>query len=195
MSSLADRNLWLLAQEPGDAANSPSESKTTPDPKSNSLTPGSLPRQPLEQETAAEALILIALAMHHWEGALTEAEGPLVAAGLGNTFRRLRLGRDEIRDVLKSAGITLEYPLGSSFAEVLECVEVRGWREQADLTAETVIQVLAPIIRQEGAICRLGQVVMGTPIPTPAAGQTTDIPDAGGQGASSAETRPPQAFP
>jgi hypothetical protein len=172
MSSLDDAALWRLQCEAEHAAE--------PDkPPASSAAPAPPGRE-------QNALIRIARALHLWESSLSVMETSLRAGDQVDFVRQLQLGRNEILDALAGAGIGVENPLSRPFEEVADVVEVRGWRRQADLTREVVVQVIEPILRRDGVLLRPGQVIVGQPapaaIPPSPGGGLVESPGAGPSG-------------
>ncbi|GHO66893.1 hypothetical protein KSC_057850 [Ktedonobacter sp. SOSP1-52] len=88
---------------------------------------------------------------------------------LPRLYKSLCIIKDQMLEALTSAGIEIEFPLGKSYEEVADFVEIEHWRHQQHLTEEIVIDVYEPIIRmlqahQGPVLVRAGRVVMGAPL-------------------------------
>jgi hypothetical protein len=105
-------------------------------------------------------LARIAIALFQWNTAAAAIEAALASSGHQEAVSRLRVARDEIGEALKEGEIEIDDPSGRSIAEVIDHVNVRGWRHEEGAVAERVSQVITPIIRHRGRLLRQGQVVM-----------------------------------
>lgn len=88
---------------------------------------------------------------------------------LPRLYKSLRIIKDQMLEALTSAGIEIEIPLGKSYEEVADFVEIEHWRHQQHLAEEIVLDVYEPIIRMRQAnqglvLVRAGRVVMGAPL-------------------------------
>ncbi len=147
MTSSLDKFLFEFAELP-------------PEPPPPPRPPRSAPVEPTLNTEETRALVRVAVALFHWNGAAAGIEAALTAAGQQEAAARLRVAREEMTEALKEGGIEIDNPLGRTMAEVIDHVAVRGWRQQEGAVGETVSQVIAPIIRHRAAIIRRGQVIM-----------------------------------
>nr|BBH86925.1 hypothetical protein KTC_16760 [Thermosporothrix sp. COM3] len=80
--------------------------------------------------------------------------------------KSLSILKEQMRDVLTRAGIEIIVPLGKTYADVKNIVEIEHWRHHPDYTEELVIEVQEPIIRMQTGdtvLIRQGRVIMGAP--------------------------------
>lgn len=109
------------------------------------------------------------------EMALVRYEEAMKKAELVKEHRHIRVIKDLMRDLITSAGLVIENPMGKSFNDVAHEVHVEGWRHSEAYTSEVVAEVMEPIIRYQGRVVKLGRVVMGAPAENlPEAGLAND---------------------
>lgn len=97
------------------------------------------------------------------ESALSRYKDQLEGASFGGVHRHLRVLKDQMRDALREAEIEIIDPTGRPFDDVVDKVEVEGWRHGPQFEAEVVAQVAEPLVMHDGALLRPGRVVMGAP--------------------------------
>jgi hypothetical protein len=110
------------------------------------------------------ALAQQAVFVHQLAGALEFYRSEFDAQGLTKTYRHLRVIKDQMQDNLDKAAVEIIVPNGAPYDQIVEQVEIIGWRHHADFDAERVADVIEPIIRLDGRLIRPGRVVMGAPL-------------------------------
>lgn len=116
-----------------------------------------------EKRELLDALALQAVLVTQLASALERYEGDLNNASLDNIHTHLRVAKDQMLDALWQTGIKTEIPLGRTFEEVADLVQVDGWRHQDRFASESVDEVIEPIVSYRDAVIRLGRVIMGAP--------------------------------
>lgn len=115
------------------------------------------------REKGLSALAQQATLVFQFEAVLELYKNELTDATLKKVHRHFRVLKDQMRDALKQASIEVEDPIGASYDEVAETVEVIGWRFHEDFDKEVVAEVQEPIVKSNGVLIRAGRVVMGAP--------------------------------
>ncbi len=95
---------------------------------------------------------------------LYQADLQQISRPKGDIYRHFRVIKDQMQEALLNKGVEIIIPLGMSFDEVVDFVEIQHWRHHEDYTSETVAEVLEPIIKYYGNVIKLGRVVMGAPL-------------------------------
>lgn len=129
--------------------------------------------QDIEQSSFTELAQLAVLVTQL--GTLIERNAEVFAASaeqqptksLSRVYKSLQIIQNQMLDSLKKAGLEVEIPLYKTYAEVAEYVEIEQWQHLQNLSEETVIDVLEPVIRR-GALLHTGRVIMGAPLTTAA---------------------------
>jgi hypothetical protein len=111
------------------------------------------------REVAVEQAVLVA----QFAAVLDEVTGRLADAGQGPVHKRLRILKDQMLEVLRSGGITVDDPIGRPLTEVSDQVEVVGWLHRPEFTAEVVAKTHEAIVLHRGALVRRGEVIVGAP--------------------------------
>lgn len=116
------------------------------------------------QQAHLEALVRQAILVHQLATKLQDMEAKLTPDALPKGYRGLRITKDMMLDALKNAEITIEDPLGKTYEQIKEYVEIEGWIEREDLTERIAIQVQEPIVMYQAALIHPGKVIMGQPV-------------------------------
>jgi hypothetical protein len=164
MSSLDDSLLFSLAAKFDSPAEPESPPNTQPDPAQPESPSAPIPCSAPRDEAA---LIRIARAIHHIDAPLEKACAILKNAGTEDISKQLKICRAEILDALQDAGLIIDDPLNKPFSQVVEQVDVIGWRQSAAVDSERVAQVVEPVIHRDGTLLRQGHVIMVQPLPSP----------------------------
>jgi len=98
------------------------------------------------------------------ESALALYETRLFDAAMGKVHQHLRIIKDRMIQGTEAAGLEVVRLVGLPYDEVAGMVEVDGWLHREELVAEVVLEANEPAVRSNGAVLRLGRVVMGAPM-------------------------------
>jgi len=118
-----------------------------------------------QQRASLQTLIQQAILVYKFAVRLDEVKNSLERSSETRAYRSLRLLKDQMFDALKAAGIEIEVPLGQPYRHIEDRVNAEGWRQQKELTEETVIEVLEPIVLHQATPVHLGTVIVGIPQP------------------------------
>jgi hypothetical protein len=116
-----------------------------------------------QQHTFLQTLIQQTILAYKFAVRLDEVKSSLERSSETRAYRSLRLLKDQMFDALKAAGIEIEIPLGQPYRDIEDRVNAEGWRHQKELTEETVIEVLEPIVLYQAKPVHLGTVTVGVP--------------------------------
>lgn len=94
---------------------------------------------------------------------LEQGADRLSAPGVDDVRKQLSILRNQMRDALDKAGLTVVDPVGRPFDEAESQVEVVGWRHGADFTDEVVAETIEPIVLHDQTVIHHGRVIMGAP--------------------------------
>lgn len=108
---------------------------------------------------AQQTVLVVQLA-----SALERYKSEFEQASLRKIYRSLRIVKDQMLSALQDTGLEILVPQGKPFNEVVDYVDVVGWRHSKNFSEEVVTEVLEPIVLYNGTLLRLGQVVMGAPL-------------------------------
>jgi molecular chaperone GrpE (heat shock protein) len=108
---------------------------------------------------AQQAALVIQLA-----ATLERYQPDFTQASLKKVYRSLQITKDQMLDELRRVGLEIIVPLGKTFDEVAQLVNVDGWRHQEHFTSEVVAEVIEPIVMYRNILVRPGRVVMGAPL-------------------------------
>jgi hypothetical protein len=103
---------------------------------------------------------------------LERYKADLAAVQLIHVYRHLRVVKDQMLDALRLAGLDMIAPLGQSFEQVADLVQIEGWRHGEQFDGEVVAEVLETIVLCQGALLRPGRVIMGAPLTAEVAKET-----------------------
>lgn len=79
-------------------------------------------------------------------------------------YRSIGIMKDKMLDDFRKEGIKIEFPLGKTYDEVKEDVDILSWLHKEQYQEETVIEVLRPIVRYKETRLQNGLVIMGAPL-------------------------------
>lgn len=106
--------------------------------------------------------------------ALSEERGgqtPLV-----KFYRSVRIVKDQMIELLRNHGIEIMIPLGKTYEEVANNVQIDSWKYHADYTVEVIAEVLEAGVVVRGEVVQQARVIMGAPLDVGESGaQTRDI--------------------
>jgi molecular chaperone GrpE (heat shock protein) len=94
---------------------------------------------------------------------VARTEEALVAAGSKRAHQQLRIVRDRMLAALEDAGLEVVDPEGRPFDDVVDLVDVIGWRHGPQFPAQVVAETIEPIVLHDNALVRTGRVIMGGP--------------------------------
>jgi hypothetical protein len=129
---------------------------------------GDINRVKLEMEKEQYILLAVlsqqSLFVFQLASALERYEPDFMKESLPRVFRHLRILKDQMYQSLQDAGFEIIIPDRKPFDEIAEFVNVVGWKHGDEFHAETVTEVIEPIVKYKGALVRLGRVIMGAPL-------------------------------
>jgi hypothetical protein len=122
-------------------------------------------RQQLLDLLARQAVLVthFGFMLERYELAFSQQQ-PLGVSTLSKAYRSLRIVKAQMLDALQSKGLEIEVPIGKSYDQVDEVVNIEGWRHHKDYTSELVVEVIEPIVRYKGGLIQRGRVLMGAPL-------------------------------
>lgn len=120
-----------------------------------------------QQDMAISALAQQAVFIFALSHTLERAENSQAQPIEKRRYHSLRIIKDQMLSGLSDFGLVIENPLGKTYHEVANNVEILGWRHHNDFVSEIVAEVREPIITFAGRLIRPGHVIMGAPPLTP----------------------------
>jgi len=115
------------------------------------------------QADAHDADAELAVLVFHLSVVLGRHEAAIAEAGLSDAHHELCIVRNQMLGVMERTGVRVVDPLGRSFDEVGDAVQVVGWRHGSDFPDEVVAETIEPIVRHGVEVIRQGRVIMGAP--------------------------------